>query len=89
MSDQKFLGFHHFKMEETGEEYGSFEIFRHLRLFGDKDARVLEDGSLMEDGWYWQAGFPGCIPDADPIGPFAPAKEAYANAQEINVEVLA
>ena len=22
MSDQKFLGFHRFKMEDTGEEYG-------------------------------------------------------------------
>ena len=43
----------------------------------------------MEDGWYWQPGFPGCIPDAEPIGPFDTAKEAYANAQKINVEVLA
>ena len=74
-------------MEDTGEEYGSFEIYRRLRLFGEKRS-FFEDGTLMDDGWYWQAGFPGCTPDADPLGPFATAKEAYANAQEINVEVL-
>ena len=88
MSDQKLLGFHRFKMEDTGEEYGSFEIFRRLKLFKE-DRAFFEDGTLMEDGWYWQAGFPGCTPDADPIGPFDTAKEAYANAQKINVEVLA
>ena len=87
MSDQKLLGFHRFKMEDTGEEYGSFETYRRLRLFGEKRS-FFEDGTLMDDGWYWQAGFPGCTPDADPIGPFDTAKEAYANAQEINVEVL-
>lgn len=88
MSDQKFLGFHRFKMEDTGEEYGSFEIFRRLKLFKG-DRAFFKDGTLMEDGWYWQPGFPGCIPDAEPVGPFDTAKEAYANAQEINVEVLA
>lgn len=32
-------------------------------------------------GWYWQACFPGCLPDSDPIGPFTTEAEALADAQ--------
>ena len=32
-------------------------------------------------GWYWQACFPGCLPDSEPIGPFATQAEALADAQ--------
>ena len=35
-----------------------------------------------EPGWYWWACFPGCLPDSDPIGPFATEAEALADAQE-------
>jgi hypothetical protein len=35
-----------------------------------------------EPGWYWWSCFPGCLPDGDPIGPFATEEEALANAQE-------
>lgn len=27
------------------------------------------DPTLWE-GWYWQACYPGCLPDGDPMGPF-------------------
>lgn len=30
--------------------------------------------------WYWFC-FPGCMPDSDPIGPFATEAEALADAQ--------
>lgn len=33
-------------------------------------------------GWYWQACFPGCLPDGDPIGPFDTEEKAIADAQE-------
>jgi hypothetical protein len=33
-------------------------------------------------GWYWQACFPGCLPDSDPSGPFATEAEALADALE-------
>lgn len=36
-----------------------------------------EDGQ----GWYWRPGFPGCLPDGDPIGPFETEAEAIADAQ--------
>lgn len=35
-------------------------------------------------GWYWQACFPGCLPDSEPNGPFATGAEALADAQEGN-----
>lgn len=34
------------------------------------------------DGWYWQACFPGCLPDGEPFGPFETEAEAIAHAQE-------
>jgi hypothetical protein len=32
-------------------------------------------------GWYWQACFPGCLPDGEPNGPFDTEQEAIADAQ--------
>ena len=36
---------------------------------------------LSAPGWYWQACFPGCLPDSDPVGPFDSEAEALADAQ--------
>ena len=33
-------------------------------------------------GWYWQACFPGCLPDGDPVGPFETEAEALADARD-------
>ncbi len=38
---------------------------------------------LADPGWYWWACFPGCLPDSDPMGPFATEKEALEDAQDI------
>lgn len=35
-----------------------------------------------EAGWYWQACVPGCLPDGDPVGPFATEAEALADARD-------
>jgi len=46
------------------------------------------DGGLTEEelpdlaGWYWQACFPGCMPDGDPIGPFETEQDAITDANE-------
>jgi len=60
------------------------EIFE---VFDDGDggyvnAFITEDGYRSEEGFYWQSCFPGCLPDSDPIGPFATQAEALADAQE-------
>ena len=34
-------------------------------------------------GWYWWSCFPGCLPNSDPIGPFATKAEALADAQNM------
>ena len=41
-----------------------------------------EDGDFLREGWYWQAGFPGCLPDGEPNGPFATQADALADARE-------
>ena len=33
------------------------------------------------ENFYWQACFPGCLPDGDAYGPFETYQEAYADAQ--------
>ncbi len=33
-------------------------------------------------GWYWQACFPGCLPDGEPVGPFDTSLDAYHDAVE-------
>jgi hypothetical protein len=36
------------------------------------------------EGWYWWSCFPGCLPDGEPMGPFATEAEALADAREGN-----
>ena len=54
---------------ETGETYGSFCLLK-----------VDSDHPFISEGWYWQAGFEGCLPDGDLQGPFDTEREAYADA---------
>ena len=35
----------------------------------------------LEDGYYWWPCFPGCLPDGEPVGPFASQDEALADAR--------
>jgi hypothetical protein len=37
-------------------------------------------------GWYWQPCFPGCLPNGEPIGPFATKAEALADAQSTDTD---
>lgn len=67
-SDDTVAGFHEWPCG------GSFEVFRFTR--GPRMGLIPP----MESGWYWQACFPGCLPDGDPFGPFDSALAAYVSA---------
>ena len=67
------MSFHEFTTEEN-ESYGSFEVFFTCGSF-DQDSE-----ESFEPGFYWQACFPGCIPDSDAIGPFMTEQEAIEDA---------
>lgn len=43
------------------------------------EALIEQEG--ITGGWYWHSCFPGCLPDSDPMGPFATRAEALADAQ--------
>lgn len=92
------MTYHQFT-NETGETYGSFELFRYdLDSFVDCRGSdglfyvtadcFTPDGGLTEEelpdlvGWYWQACFPGCMPDGDPSGPFETEQDAITDANE-------
>ena len=49
-------------------------------LPGD-DASVVGEVTPCEAGWYWWPCFPGCLPDGEPMGPFATEEEAIKDAQ--------
>lgn len=59
-----------------------------IEVFFLKKATILvcdmrdEEGDPFEEGWYWQTGFPGCMPDGEPNGPFATQADALADARE-------
>ena len=83
---------HSFHASETQEPIGSFEIFHNDREICDtarhdgRSSLCHVDTCIMAPGWYWQAGFPGCLPDGDPMGPFATSRQALEDADEWNPE---
>ena len=42
----------------------------------------VRDCDMNEPGWFYWYCFPGCLPDSEPVGPFASEAEAIAAAQE-------
>ena len=66
-------------------------FYMDIRDFQDADRDIWMYDRLVETdgdypailvGWYWQACFPGCLPDSDPMGPFDTEADAVADAQE-------
>ena len=74
---------HHRFTAPDGTPYGSFEVFRITRQNrpGWGDSGRWEDGSLIRCGFYWQACFPGCLPDGEPMGPFRSEAAAMRDAR--------
>jgi len=62
------MSYHRF-IDETGEFYGSFEVF------------YIDECPDGLPGWYWQACFPGCLPDGEECGPFETYEEAIKDAR--------
>lgn len=71
------MSYHRFT-DHNGAEFGSFEVYRVRRADRWRD----DDGRLARCGFYWQACFPGCLPDGDPMGPFRSEAAAIRDAQE-------
>jgi len=42
--------------------------------------RLPETEPEYWEGWYWQACFPGCLPDGDVMGPFESESDAMSDA---------
>ena len=69
------------KRESNPYALPDIEVF-HLN---EAEAKMMSldlgyDGDYpMPAGWYWWSCFPGCLPDSDPIGPFATEAECIAD----------
>ena len=80
-------GYHQFHADETQEPHGSFEVFwhdgGHMVEQSEGDDMPLDEWRDAEQaGWYWAPGFPGCLPDGEPTGPFAYSQQAHQDADE-------
>ena len=62
------------------------KLGRQHNSFMDENQSESGNDSLCSDGFYWWSCLPGCMPDSDPLGPFATEAEALADAQENAVE---
>ena len=64
-------------------EPGTWQMHAMRDAMGSSDQTPALEGVTARDlaGWYWWSCFPGCMPDSDPIGPFATEAEALADAQ--------
>ncbi len=72
--------------EDTLYEYAKRHEFRTAFMSGSTMTRMLDaivEEESINGGWFWQACFPGCLPDGPPNGPFASHAEALADAQDI------
>lgn len=80
-SRNAYAGYHRFQNED-GEDYGSF-LVRYLDGVEARqtNAEMDEHDTPYRAGWYWAAGFPGCMPDGDPSGPYTSSQAAFRNAR--------
>ncbi len=70
--------------EDLVHEYSKRHEFRLCHMNGRVQEAMLDaicEEEGITGGWYWQACFPGCLPDGEPSGPYATQAEAIADAQ--------
>lgn len=60
-----------------------------LRQGSTAAVRASAERLELLSGWYYWHCFPGCLPDSEPIGPFATEAEALADAREVESEYQA
>jgi len=63
------------RMTEHSPYDGKYETF-----YRTKQANEI-DGWEEDEGWFWWTCIPGCLPDSDPMGPFATEQEAEHDAR--------
>ena len=83
------MAYHNLSCPETGGIYGSFEVFHVDQIeaeimIGDGLSESFDPDTEVGDlvGYWWAAGFPGCLYDGGPVGPFPTYDEALADAKE-------
>ena len=76
-----YAGFHQFRDEIDGSKYGQFCVLDWSYTKWLNAQTVGDTCAPAEPGWYWQAEWPGYLPDSDMFGPFDNAHDAYYDAQ--------
>lgn len=74
----------YFDHERESDPYSlpDCEVFYRTISENISDGWIDDDGEPLEAGWYWWTCFPGCLPDSEPMGPFATEQEALDDARD-------
>ena len=73
--------------EEEPHALPDVEVFEVSQLVVNYNLENLDHADEMtitEAGWYYQFGFPGCLPDGEPNGPFDTKEKAIEDIGESN-----
>lgn len=75
---------HYSDPERESDPYSlpDVETFYRTRAENKEYGTLDGDGKPMPKGWYYWFCFPGCMPEGDPMGPFATEEEALTAAQD-------
>jgi hypothetical protein len=80
---------YHSFIDDDGCTYGSVEVFyltaRQIEEIDPSWDYENPEGDLgLTPGWYWQACFPGCLPDGEMVGPFKSEEDALGDARYVS-----
>lgn len=68
--------------ELYGEYLRRFPLATVNRGEHDRMISAMIEDLDIRGGWYYAYGFPGCLWDADPVGPYVSYAEAFAAMRE-------
>lgn len=68
---------------DVSRESGTYSLPDLEVFYLDYGDKMAKDWPELTPGWYYWYCFPGCLPDSEPMGPFATEDEALADAQDI------
>lgn len=72
--------YHYTDPARAGDAWALPDVETYHAEFGEM---LDDDGAPLPDGWYFAFGFPGCLHDSEPWGPYATEEEALSAARRV------
>ena len=75
-------------MKNTRNAFGVKQVGIGGRWGNEQCDVALAFATPDKAGWYWWPCFEGCLPDSEPVGPFASSAQAMRDADEFHPDYL-